>query len=341
MNERQAKILEHVVIDYVRTVTPVGSGRLAKRLGFSPATIRNEMYELAQEGYLGKPHTSAGRVPTDRGYRYFVDYMLDEYRRAGERHVAVMESLEPIRGMLDRLFRDLSRRMSDWTGCLSFISVQEEDKSEIRKLELTAVSARTLLIILVLSNGMVENKLAEMPVDPDRLPLERITRALNNRLSGMKVCDVTPGVLESLFNDIRLGEERLDDVLAGFFREIVMTFGRRMYIEGPMKLMDHPEFREPGRLRPVLGVVDSAGDDSDLFNLPPGSSGPFITIGGEHGIAELFECSSIKANFRFGDRTVGTLGILGPKRMEYSGLYDLVEYTSRSLGKMLEKFSYA
>jgi len=199
MNSRQAKILRHVVIDYVHTIVPVGSKKLTRSVGLSSASIRNAMSQLEKEGYLEKPHHSAGRVPTDRGYRYFVDALIDEYISTDSRTIAAVDSLETIRFTLDRLLEDISGRLSTWSNCLSFISIDEQDRSEIRRLELTPVSSHGMLIILVLGNGMVENKLVETPVDARSLPLDRFTNTINERLCGMRVCDVTDEVLDRIF----------------------------------------------------------------------------------------------------------------------------------------------
>lgn len=339
MLKRQAEILGHVVQDYVSTVSPVGSGSLAEKLRLSPATIRNAMHSLGEKGYLEKPHHSSGRIPTDMGYRFFVDELLHGYRNMVKSDLAVRDAMKPLRSTLDSILREISRRLADWSNCLSFITVVEEDKSEIRKLEMTAISRRNVLIVLVLEHGLVESRIVELSVDVDDLPLERICCALNNRLSGRKVCELTPEFMKIVFEDVRGREEEISGTLRMFFLDILSRFGKRVYIERPLNLLEHPEFHDARALKPVLEVVESADGTNSLFLVPPGKDSVCITIGGEHEIDALYICSSVKCSFCIGDVPIGTVGILGPKRMKYNEICGLVEYASDILSRSLQSLS--
>lgn len=339
MLKRQAEILGYVVQDYVSAVTPVGSGKLAEKLGLSSATIRNAMHSLGEKGYLEKPHHSSGRIPTDMGYRYFVDEILEGFRTAVRSDMAVREAMQPLRQTLDSIFRDVSRRLADWSNCLSFITVVEEEQGEIRKIEMTAISRRNILIVLVMAHGMVESRIVELPVDADDLPLDRICRVLNNRLSGHRVGELTPEFMTSAFEEIRGREEVISGALRMFFVDILSRFGKRVYIERPLNLLEHPEFQDARALKPVLEVVESAEGTDSLFAVPQGRELPHITIGGEHEIEELYLCSSVKCGFRINDIPVGTVGILGPKRMKYREICGLVEYASDILSRSLQSLS--
>lgn len=339
LKRRQAEVLDHLVRDYVSTGIPVGSKRLSGRLGVSPATVRNAMLELNERGYLEKPHHSSGRVPTDRGYRYFVDYLLKEFRIAEESGQAIQKSLDPIRYKIDQLFRRVSQIISDWSNCVSFIAVPEEDQSEVRKLEITRVSSHSILLVLVLSNGMVESSLVHLPVEVDRLPLDRFRRAFNSRLCGLKISDISAATLDHLFNEIKLKEEYMHSSIASFFSDMLAQLGTRMYIEGGTRLIRHPEFHDPDRFQPVVDVIESAKVDSGIFTLTRSAEELAVTIGSENRLEELYDCSIIKSNFTFGDYTSGTIGILGPRRMEYSGMMGLVDFVSASLSEVFKTVS--
>lgn len=340
MKTRESEVLRHVVTDYIETCQPVGSGRVAERLGVSPATVRNDMRMLFEEGYLEQPHTSAGRVPADLGYRFFVDYLLEEYTLAEEEGAAVRESIGRIQFKLDQLLQRVSSLLAAWSSCVSFIAVPEEDKSGISRLELLPVSSRGLLIIVVLSNGLVENKLVELPIRVDRLPVGDIARALNDRLSGLKVREVTPSMLASVFGDIGSREEALYGSLQRFFEEMIFMVGRRVFVDGSAQLIKHPEFQDAKRLRPVLEAVQNTSSDADLFDVHGGARGVKVIIGHENPREELRGCSVIKSHFRFGDRTLGAIGILGPRRMDYSKLTVLVRSISELLSGALGRFPY-
>ena len=324
--------------DYVATCAPVGSKRIAERLGVSAATVRNDMHELIEAGFLEQPHTSAGRIPADPGYRFFVDALREEYQTAEEQSDAVRRAIDNIHFKLDQLLRQVSSLLASWSDCVSFVSVPEEDKSEIRRIELTAVSARGMLIIIVLSNGQVENKLVELPMTIDRFPVEWITKQLNNRLSGLRVGEVTPAALNEVFKTIEMQHDFLYHCLMGFFEEMILTVGQRVFVEGASRLIRHPEFQDSGRLRPVLEIVESS--ESELFTLPDPMGGWKAVIGRENPSVSLRECSVIKTHFRFGDRTLGTVGLLGPRRMDYARLIGIVRNVSGVLSEALERYSY-
>ena len=189
---------------------------------------------------------------------------------------------------------------------------------------------------------MVENKVVELPGKVEQLPLERFAKVINNRLGGLKVGEITPAILDSLFDDIRMREEYLGDAVKLFFQDLFSSVGQRLYLEGPMRLIRHPEFRDVEKLRDLIDTVETSHvEESGLFYLPATHVGPGVIIGAEHGIRALCDCSSIKFNFQFGDRTVGTIGILGPRRMDYSVFMRLVESTSDLMGHTLEKHLHA
>jgi heat-inducible transcriptional repressor len=340
LDERKSKIIQHVVTDYVETCAPVGSKRIAERLGVSAATVRNDMHELIDAGYLEQPHTSAGRIPADLGYRFFVDALREEYQTAEEQGVSVRHSIDSIHFKLDQLLRQVSALLASWSDCLSFVAVPEEVKSEIRRLELTGVSEHALLIILVLSNGQVENKLVELPMPVDRFPVEWIAKRLNSRLSGMKIGEATQAALSDVFKDIKMQHDSLYQCLMGFFEELILNVGSRVFVQGSARLIRHPEFQEVGRLGPVLEVVESAEKESGIFTLNIPGGGTKVVIGRENAVESLRDCSIIKSQFLFGDRTVGTVGLLGPRRMNYSRLIGMVRSVSNVLTDVLERYSY-
>ncbi len=325
--------------EYVDTCLPVGSKRIAEKLGVSPATARNEMHDLLDAGYLEQPHTSAGRIPADLGYRFFVDALREEYQSAEEDGIAVRRSIDTIQFKLDQLMRQVSALLASWSDCVSFVAVPEETRSEIRRMELTGVSERTLLIILVLSNGHVENKLVELPMPVDKFPVEWITRQLNNRLSGKKIEDVTAAGLTEIFRDIRMQHDSLYQYLMGFFEELIVGVGSRVFVQGSTRLIRHPEFQEAGRLGPVLEALESPENESGIFTLRGDTGVAKVIIGRENAIESLHDCSIIKSQFRFGDRTVGTVGLLGPRRMNYARLIGMVREVSSALTEVLKKYS--
>jgi len=338
LKDRETIILKHVVEDFVQTNRPVGSDRLSARLGLSPASIRNTMNALLNDGYLVQPHTSAGRAPSDTGYRYFVDYLLQEWHVAESETNAILECLDTLQARLDRMLRDVTRLLSGWADCLAFVSTPEIEQCEISRIDITRLSKHRALLILVLSNGMVETRLTPLPDIAGDLPLDRIAARLNERLYGRHVSAVSSVFLESIFAEIRLNEKNLCDSIRLFFRDLFFTFSRRVFVDGEDEIIGQPEFADSTLLRPVLEIVNEENPGSGIFTVPTGERVPEITIGGENAIEPLHPCSVIKSHFSFGDNTIGTIGVIGPKRMEYPRIVALVGHIAAALSRTLSDY---
>jgi heat-inducible transcriptional repressor len=338
LKDRETIVLKHVVDEFVHTNRAVGSEKLSARLGLSSASIRNTMNVLLQEGFLIQPHTSAGRIPSDIGYRYFVDYLLEEYILAETEGRAVQDTISAVQTRMDRMLKNVVRMLSNRSDCLAFASAPEVENCFISRLDITPVSSRRALLILVLSNDMVENQFVQIPSGAENMPLDRVTERLNERLHGRPVDSITPALLEGIFSEIRLNEQQICESIKQFFRDLIFSFSRRVFVEGAEELIDQPEFQDAVRLRPVLEIVSEDRPESGVFSPPTGIRLPEVTIGGEN-VEGLRDCSIIKCHFQFGDRTIGTIGLVGPKRMEYPRLMRLVNHIADSLSKALTDFT--
>jgi heat-inducible transcriptional repressor len=333
LSERKSAVLKHTVTDFVHTNVPVSSERLARAMGCSSASIRNEMYLLTEMGYLTQPHVSAGRVPTDEGYRFFVDNLLEEMTLGEEDEAAVVRGMDVLQLKLDQLFRDMTEIIASCTECIGFVCVPQLNRSALRRIEVSEVSPRCVLLLVVLCNGMVENRLVELPVDVGRLPLETISRMLNERLSGRPLQDIGGTFLDEVFTEVRLFEEGLRDMVKRFIADLVFSTERRLYVEGTREIIRQPEFQDARRLRPVLEVVRAEPPYAGLLDV---SDGRFnVSIGRENSAEELRDCSVVKSHFSMSDSTVGSLGIIGPKRMDYGRLAALLRYLSDALSQAL------
>ena len=337
LGDRKANVLKHTINDFVRTNIPVSSERLASRLGLSSASVRNELHRLTDLGFLAQPHTSAGRVPTDEGYRFFVDNLLEDILLADEEEERMRQGLDVLQFKLEQFMRDMAELLASWTQCIGFVSVTETNRSVLTRLELTEVSPHGLLMLVVLRNGLVENRLVELPVSVRSLPLDTISRMLNERLSGRCLQDVTPDFLDEVFGEVRLYEETVRNTVKLFLSDLMFSMEQRLYMDGARQLMTQPEFQDTRQLRPVLDVVLSAHSFPGLLDVAEGRAVD-VAIGRENVVEELFSCSVLKSRFTFSDRTVGTVGIVGPKRMDYPRLMGLVRYLAESLSRSLRQF---
>ncbi len=334
MKPRHESVLEYVVQDYVHTTVPVGSHRIAERLDLSSATIRNIMQELEREGYLEQPHTSAGRMPTDRGYRYFVDYLMKEYCLVEEQAMAVQMAIDSLRYEIEELLRRVARLLAEWAGCIAFAAMPEETLCRIEKVEITKISASGALIILLLSNGVVENKFVHLPMAFDDTRLARLSRIINTRLSGLQVGDADQRLLDEVFSDIREMEAGFSSAIRYMLMKLMFSIRSRVIYEGEAKILRQPEFRDANKASSILELLDSGHDPAAAMLAPSRHAGAQVTIGSENRIEELHDCSIICSSFRLADNTTGAIGLLGPRRMEYSGHIGITNFIAGMLTRV-------
>lgn len=341
IGERKSAVLKYVVDDFVSTNQPVPSAKISEKLSISPASVRSEMLSLSRMGYLHQPHTSAGRVPTDSGYRFFVDHLMDEISENEAGRELTGRFLRIIHLRLEQLLREAGQALADLTDCLCFISIPRAQNSEISKVDITPVSSRRVLLILVLGNGMVENKLIDMPMNVERVPVGRIARALNEQLNGKSISDMSPELLEKTFRAIRLHETFIRNALQQFFGEILTSIEGAYLVEGLRQALRQPEFKDSSTLEPIISMFEKEEKQLQAFSATIFPADVKITIGAESGIAALADCSVVRCGFNFGGRAYGTLGVVGPRRMRYARVSALVRVLSALVEKTLREFSLA
>lgn len=339
IDARKSAVLKLVVNEYVRTSQPVASSRISDVMGLSPASVRNEMSTLSRLGLLLQPHVSAGRIPTDAGYRFFVDNIMEELIENETLGRLTQKFLRTLHLKLELLLRQVVMSLSELTDCICFVSIPQVEMSEISNIGMQVVSPRIVLLVLVLSNGMVENKLIETPNNAGDLPIDRIGRVLNERLRGKPLSAITPEALNEVFDEIRLRETAICDAVMTFFQEAAASADMAFFVDGLSRILKAPEFRDETRLEPIINLLEQRDGVLRGLNNPPAEDGIGISIGGESGIGALAGCSVIRGSFNFGDNTKGTLGLIGPTRLNYQRASGLVRALSTIMSRSLSGFS--
>lgn len=331
MDERKAAILRSVVEVYIETALPVGSGHVARSSGLavSPATVRNEMTALEQEGYLRQPHTSAGRVPTDLGYRFFVDGLVEPGTLGAGQRQLVQRFFTTAHGALEEVLQDTSRLLSSLTDYAAVVVGPAHEAAGIRSVQLVGLAPRTALVVAVLANGVVEKAMVDLA---DELGDERLgaaTAHLATSLSGRTLADL-PALPTS-------GDGVLDDVC----RAAVAALGcahdaepEQVYVGGAANVA--AAFDAVESVRRVLATLEQQYVVVTLLK-DVVDRGLSVSIGAEHGLEPLAECSLIVAPYEIEGEQVGTVGVLGPTRMHYPEALAAVAVVSRQLGKRLSE----
>ena len=325
LDERKKAILRAVVETYIETDQPVGSGHISDTadLGVSPATIRNEMLQLDQQGYLTQPHKSAGRVPTDLGYRAFVDD-LDEPALAADEFEHVRDFFDQAHGEIEMMLDRTSRLLSEMTGVASVVVAPGHGVATVRSVQLVPLAARTVLAVVVLSDGTVEKGTIEATDDIDEVSLAIAHGHLSAVMVGRSVADC--GVPTPSGNAIA---DRLVDAARAVLTAPPET--RDIYVGGRARVAD---FAALDQVREVLSILEKQLVVVTLMRdvLDRGLS---VAIGNETGIDPLAECSLVVAPYEVSGDQVGTIGLVGPTRMNYPQAMAAVAVVSQSLGKRL------
>ena len=341
LDKRKAFILATVVYEYIATAEPVGSNTLTQKysLGVSSATIRNEMAELEAGGYLVQPHTSAGRIPSDAGYRTYVDRLMTPETLLAEDARRISDQFREASRELSDVIDHTTRMLSGLSKNLAFAIAPSRDTHAFKNIQLIWLSPRTALAVVVTSMGVASQTPYEWKSDVGADDLTRLSNALNARLSGRIMEDIVNGDLSAVVAELKMGEE-LRAAVELAFRNARQSNEPQIAAAGARNLLDAPEFHDLRKLRSILRMVE---EQKTLYDLVAESMTadanltiPSVRIGHELGEDAMAECSLVTVPYRFGDRGVGMIAILGPRRMPYARLMALASGTANSLGAYLD-----
>lgn len=339
IDERKQKVLEAIIKDYVATAEPVGSRTIARKygLGVSPATIRNEMADLEEMGLIEQPHTSAGRIPSQRGYRYYVDHLMEKYDLTESEKSSISNSFARKIREIDLTIQETGRLLSQLTNYTSIVMGPVPLQKVISRIEFIPLQVGKIMLILVSDTGMVMHKILDMPESIEENDLHRISQALNLRLQGVMFDNIKRTLLQELRSELMRQRQLLATVLE-ILDEYLRSGGEeKIYLGGILNILNQPEFRNIERIKKLIAVLEEEDFLRELLAEGEGE-GVTVRIGDENRRQEFQDCSVVIANYEVGGRVVGRLGILGPTRMEYPRAVSVVEFVSRALSEVLGEF---
>ncbi len=339
LGERARAVLKILMEHYLRSGEPVGSAGIAQRLDtpLSPASVRSVLADLEERGYLLSPHTSSGRVPTVKGYRFFIDTLL-QFDTPDERLLArLREVLAREDGPPEELLARASEMVSMLTHMAALVSVPRREVRVFRHIEFIPLEGRRILAVLVTDEGEIDNRLLAVDHAFDRPRLEESARWLNERFSGRSLEDVR-ACLEQEIQQTRAGLERiLTSVRA--MTDTLLEKDRRgevLRVAGALNLFGFEELHNLARLRELFEALDRQRDILHLFEACARAEGVRIFLGQECGAQALDECALVAAPYRLDDGRIGVLGIVGPRRMDYAHVVPIVRVTAEMLGLALK-----
>lgn len=321
VSERKKRILAAVVDEYISTAEPVGSKAIAEHagLGCSSATIRNELAELVSMGYLEQPHTSAGRVPTPMGYRMYVNELMERQRLSVEETEDLNRRLSAKLQELDVSMDAVSRLASQLTDYPA-LALTTHSAVTIKRFDIIYVDANTFIIVVMLSNNSVQNKLVRLPVSVTEEMMRKLSTLFNVNFTGISEDQITPLVISATERaaDDTMG---ITSVIASFAIEVLTEADKpAAFVSGENRLLNQPEFRDPDKAHAIMNYLSGGSRLLDPDEVPSDGGEVRVIIGPENVAEELKGSSVVLASYDAGDNTRGVIGVVGPTRMDYSAV---------------------
>ncbi|HEX8961029.1 MAG TPA: heat-inducible transcriptional repressor HrcA [Geobacteraceae bacterium] len=337
LTERGRQILEAIIEDYIATAEPVGSRTVTRRhgLSLSPATVRNVMADLEEMGFLASPHTSAGRVPTDKAYRFYVDSLLEVRNIARNEQEEIRKRCSLAGRDMGEVLKETSRMLSSLSHYTGIVVAPRFAANVFRHIEFVKLGGRRLLAILVSHNGAVQNKIIETDEELRSADLVKMANYLNHFLRGLTIAQVK----EKILAEMRSDKVQYDALLARALRISQQTLAdtdSEVFIEGQANILEQPEFADVTRMRDIFRTFEEKGQLVGLLDRCLEAPGIHIYIGSEAPLSQMVGMSLITATYMTGKNTLGVLGVIGPTRMGYAKVIPIVDYTAQLVSRLLE-----
>lgn len=340
LDTRKMHILKAIVDDYIESIEPVGSRTIAKKydVGLSSATIRNEMADLEEMGYLSQPHTSAGRIPSDKGYRVYVDKLIEIDENRINEFNKVVGYLEQRIDALDQMMKIATRMISRITKYTSFSMTQRQISSFIKACQVVPIDKGRALIVVILDNDDIRNRIVNIDtgIEPDMLI--RLSNILNDRLAGYQADEISMVMINEIVTRSGIDRNLILPIVDGIIECLSHTEEAEIHTEGASNLLIHPEFNDFGKAKNLLELVNNNEVLSDLLNQCAEAGGLIVRIGSENNLDQINECSIITATYRINNKEIGTIGVLGPTRMDYTKVISSLEYVRKKLNQEMTRF---
>ena len=335
LSERKKKILRAVVEYYVRTAEPVGSKALLELadLNVSSATIRNDLADLTEQGYLEQPHTSAGRIPSPKGYRLYVNELMEEQRLSLEETRQINDALHLKMKELDKVIDQAGRMVSQLTNYPAFALTGNARRATIRRFDLILVDSSSFIVVAMTDSSVVKNKLIRVPADLSEPQLQLLTTLLNTSFIGKTLDELTPELM-------RVAEHAagtsygLINLVVSFAMEVLEDLeNSQVYTAGASHILDHPEYQDVGKAQKLMSYISQ--EQAMSLALPAmGDENTKILIGPENVADELKDTSVVLASYDIGDGLKGVIGVVGPTRMDYGKVAAKLSYVADGLSKL-------
>jgi len=338
LTERQKLILSAIVDDYIRSAEPVGSRSISKRgnVAYSPATIRNEMSDLEELGYLEQPHTSAGRIPSNLGYRYYVDHLLQTGNPSPEELAMLKNALADRIMQIEQVMQQVAIITSNLTNLTSIVLGPEIFNTSLRHLQILPLDEKRAVAIIVTNTGLVENKLVTIPEGVPVHSIERTVSILNAKLKGVPIYQLKSKLYTEIAAEMKKHVDEFERLITTIDSALQQDDHQRLYMSGATNMLNQPEFRDVEKAKPFLDLLDKSDVLAQIVS--EAGEGVQVRIGTENTLEAMKDCSLVTATYSLNGQTIGVIGVLGPTRMEYGKVIGLLKHFSQDLTDTLNEW---
>lgn len=335
IDERKIKILQAIINDYIMTGEPVGSRTIAKRydLGVGSATIRNEMADLEEMGYLEQPHTSAGRIPSNKGYRLYVDKLMEDSMLTIDEELKIKEYIiNSAMYEIDKIVKEACSLLSELTNLTTVVQTPSVRSSNIRSIQLLPIDNHNLISVIVADNGVIKNHRIRINNMPKPETIQMINKVLNLRLKNLTIEDINLEVINNLKKELAGFDEVFNGILPALYETLKESNNTEIFVEGATNIFNYPEYNDIEKAKEMLSLINNK--DSILGLIEPGSD-ITIRIGEENFYEAAKDCSIISAEYCLDGRPIGKIGLIGPKRINYSKVVAIMDKVMKELNESL------
>lgn len=340
LDERKVKILDAIIRNYLATGEPVGSRTISKYtdLNLSSATIRNEMADLEEMGYIVQPHTSAGRIPSDKGYRLYVDHLMEEKdKEISEMKDFVIEKTEK----MEKVLKQAAKLLASNTNYATLVSAPAYSKNKIKFIQLSAVSNTQLLAVIVMNSNVVKNQMIDISEPLDNETVLKLNILLNTSLNGLSLDEINLGTIALLKEQAGIHSEIVSHVLDTLVQTISETEDLQIYTSGATNILKYPELSDSDSVSSLLSTFEEKEELQSLVTESlsgnENETGIQVYIGNETPVQTMKDCSVVTAVYDLGEGVKGTIGIIGPKRMDYEKVMDNLKTLKSQLDGIYKK----
>jgi len=337
LNDRKKRILGAIVEEYISTAEPVSSASIVQKYGFnfSSATIRNEMAELEEEGYLEKPHTSAGRIPSAKGYRFYVDQLIREDNIDLEEIGYIKSKLESRVVEIEDLLKIATNTLSEITHYTSIAIRPKPEYHIIEDVKFILLGSRMLMSIILTDAGVIKESIIKFEEDVNEDLIQQLNIMFNAKLKGKPLTYIDKPMEEYIGQEVKNSLKIITPIVQEF-NNAIEQYRTDMYLEGTTRVFDFPEFKKLETARNFLSVLETKDLVRDIFD-SGFASNINVYIGDESGVDEFRDFSIVTFKHMIEGKELGTIGIIGPKRMDYSKVISVMKYISKKLNQNLDE----